>query len=309
LSWFKVKFKLKNWIASAWQSDTIFGHLCWGMRYLHGQDRLNAFLGLYDAGTPPLLVSNGFPGDFLPKPIIVPVAIDRCLPPDVQRDQFRQHKEAKANKWLTVEEFTRALSGEAIPLSVESRTTEEKRVTLKNQLSRLTSTTGEGGALYNFEEYYSPEITTYLKVTDDFTDVAKQLFQYVADTGYGKRKSVGYGQIESISFERFAEFKYPEEPNGFVTLSNFVPAASDPTEGFWNLIVKYGKMGEEWASQDHAFKKPLLMLEAGSTFFDPSRRDYYGCLVRNLNPAYSQAVQYAFALPVPMVIRGQEDTL
>ncbi len=308
MKWFRAKFKLKGWVASAWQSDTIFGHLCWGIRYLHGEDRLKAFLGLYDAGTPPLLISNGFPGDFLPSPITVPPAIDRNLPPSVQREQFRQHKKAKANKWLTVEEFTRALSGETVIPPAESKPVEKERVTLKNQLNRLTSTTGAGGTLYNFEEYYSPEITIYLKVADDFTDMAKQLFQYIADTGYGKRKSIGYGQIESVSFEPFAEFKYPEKPNGFVTLSNFVPSASDPTQGFWNLIVKYGKMGEEWASEDHAFKKPLLMLEAGSTFLDSPCRDYYGCLVRNLNSAYSQAVQYALALPVPMVIRGQENT-
>jgi CRISPR-associated protein Csm4 len=308
LNWLRVKFRLRGWIASAWQSDTIFGHLCWGMRYMRGEDKLRDFLGLYDAGKPPLLVSNGFPGDFLPQPITAPPTIDRNLMPNLQREQFRQHKQAKGNKWLTADEFTCVLSGEIVTLSAQSRPEDEKRVTLKNQLNRLTCTTGEGGALYNFEEYYWPEVTIYLKVSDDFTDMAKQLLQYVADTGYGKRKSIGYGQIESMSFEPFNGFKQPKKPNGFVTLSNFVPSANDPTKGSWNVIVKYGKMGEEWASEDHVFKKPLLMLEAGSTFLDSSCRDYYGCLVRNLNPTYSQAIQYAFALPVPMVIHGQDNT-
>jgi CRISPR-associated protein Csm4 len=275
------------------------------MRYLHGEDKLKDFLALYAAGTPPLLVSNGFPGDFLPRPLTTHSAIDRNLPVNIQREQFREHKEAKANKWLTVAEFSRVLNGEPHVPSRRNKPAEEKRVTLKNQLNRLTSTTGEGGALYNFEEYYSPEITIYLKVADDFIGMANQLFQYIADTGYGKRKSIGYGQLELVSFKPPNEFICPEKPNGFVTLSNFVPSANDPTEGFWNLIVKYGKMGEEWASEDHAFKKPLLMLEAGSTFFDSPPRDYYGCLVKNLNPAYHQVVQYAFALPVPMIIGGQ----
>lgn len=132
-----------------------------------------------------------------------------------------------------------------------------------------------------------------------------QLFQYITDTGYGKRKSIGYGQIESMIFEPFDGFKQPEKINGFVTLSNFVPSADDPTEGFWNMIIKYGKMGEEWAAEDWAFKKPLLMLEAGSTFYDMPCRDYYGCLVKDLNPHYSQAVQYAFGLPVPMSLSSK----
>lgn len=309
MKWFKVKFRLKSWVASAWQSDTMFGHLCWAMRYLRGEGELRGFLQLYDKGTPPLLVSNGFPGDLLPKPITLPSAIERNLPLVEQREKFRQYKQVRGSRYLTLAEFNRAINGEMVTPSLETEPREQIRVTLKNQINRLTSTTSEGGTLYNFEEHYWPEITVYLRVSDDFIDTAKRLFQYVTDTGYGKRKSIGYGQIESMSFEPFEGFKQPQKANGFVTLSNFVPTAHDPTEGYWNVLVKYGKMGEEYASEDSAFKKPLLMLEAGSTFLDSPCRDYYGRLVRNLNPAYNQAVQYAFALPVPMVIQGQENNL
>ena len=302
MNWFKVKFRLGSWIASAWQSDTIFGHLCWGMRYIYGEEKLRDFLRLYDEGAPPLLVSNGFPGGFLPQPTTAPLVTEKKLPLITQREQFRQHKEAKGIKWLTEDEFNHALSGGLVIPSPKSKVKEGKRVTLKNQINRLTCTTDKEHPLYNFEEYYWPEITIYLKVTDDFTNVAKQLFQYIADIGYGKRKSIGYGQIESMTFEPFDGFKQPEKANGFVTLSNFVPSTEDPTEGSWKLIIKYGKMGEEWAAEDGAFKKPLLMLEAGSTFYDTTCRDCYGCLVKDLNPHYSRAVQYAFALPVPMAL-------
>jgi CRISPR-associated protein Csm4 len=274
------------------------------MCYLHGEAALKDFLRLYDDGKPPLLVSNGFPGDLLPQLIMPPLK-------NVQREQFDQYKKARKRKYILEEEFIRAINGESLPPLSETKPEETVRITLKNQLNRLTTTTDEDHPLYNFTEYYWPEITVYLKIADDFVDTAKELFQYIADTGYGKRKSVGYGQVEStILFDdTFVGFNQPQKANGFVTLSNFVPAANDPVTGWWNKIVKYGRMGEEWASEDNAFKKPLLMLEAGSTFFDSSPRDYYGCLVRNLNPAYSQAVQYAFALPVAMIIPGQETTL
>jgi len=307
LKWFRVKFKLKGWGASAWQSDTIFGHLCWGMRYAQGEDKLRDFLRLYEDGTPPLLVSNGFPEELLPNPITPPPMLGKTLSLAEQREEFRRYKEVRGSKYLTLAEFSCAINGEMVTPSPETEPKGQTRVTLKNQINRLTSTTGEGGQLYNFEEYYWPEVSIYLKVQDDFVETARQLFQYVADTGYGKRKSIGYGQIESMSFESFAGFKQPQKANGFVTLSNFVPAADDPTKGSWNMIVKYGKMGEEWASEDSAFKKPLLMMEAGSTFLDSSCRDYYGCLVRNLSPTYNQAVQYAFALPVPMLLTQKPD--
>jgi len=308
LKWFRAKFKLKSWVASAWQSDTIFGHLCWGMRYLHGEGELSDFLRLYEEGTPPLLVSNGFPGELLPNPIMPPPTVQRTLPLVEQRKKFRHYKQGRDLRYITPAEFTRAINGETLVPSPETKSGETVRITLKNQLNRLTSTTDDEHPLYNFEERYWPEITVYLKVSDDFVDTAKKLFQYIADTGYGKRKSVGYGQIGLVSFDTFGEFSKPQKANGFVTLSNFVPAANDPAIGCWNTIVKYGRMGEEWASEDNAFKKPLLMLEAGSTFLDSPPRDYYGCLVRNLNPFFNQAVQYAFALPAPMVIPRQENT-
>jgi CRISPR-associated protein Csm4 len=283
------------------------------MRYLHGEAALKGFLELYDEGKPPLLVSNGFPGDLLPNPVVPPRSIEATLlleqELEEQRKNFRLYKQIKASKHITLSEFNRAINGEMVLPSAEVNSGETMRVTLKNQLNRLSTTTDEAHPLYNFTEYYWPEITVYLKVADDFVDTVKELFQYIADTGYGKRKSVGYGQIELMSFDTFAGFNQPQKVNGFVTLSNFVPAANDPVAGWWNKIVKYGRMGEEWASEDNAFKKPLLMLEAGSTFLDPSPRDYYGCLVRNLNPAYSQTVQYAFALPVAMLVPGQETTL
>lgn len=300
MNWFRVRLKLRSWVASSWQSDTIFGHLCWGMRYLRGVQELESFIAAYDDGVPPLLLSNGFPGDLLPRPLTGPAMVDPALPLQEQVAQFRHMKRAREVRYLTSEEFTQALNGEIIVPSSEPVAVGKSRVTLKNQLNRQTSTTGEGGALYNFEEYHWPEVTIYGKVTDGFADMAQQMFQYMADTGYGKRKSVGYGQIEDCVFEEYPGFNTAENSNGFVTLSNYVPAAVDPREGFWRTMVKYGKMGEEYAVQDSAFKKPLMMLEAGSTFFDAPCRDYYGRLVRGLNPSYPETVQYALALPVPM---------
>jgi len=194
LKWFRVKFGLKSWVASPWQSDTIFGHLYWGMRYRYGEESLQDFIHSYEEVAPLLLVSNGFPGDLLPRPIVAPLNIDVTRPLEEQRKQFCDYKEARKGRYLTSQDFARAINGETSMLPTESIPFEEKRVTLKNQLNRLTSTTGEEGALYNFEEYYWPEVSIYLKLEDEFVDMARSLFQYIADTGYGKRKSVGYGR-------------------------------------------------------------------------------------------------------------------
>ena len=54
------------------QSDTIFGHLLWALRYTEGEDALVAFLNRYRDDEPPLLVSAGFPEGTLPVPVLQP---------------------------------------------------------------------------------------------------------------------------------------------------------------------------------------------------------------------------------------------
>jgi CRISPR-associated protein Csm4 len=295
MKWYAVKFAAESWMASAWQSDTIWGHLCWGLRYNYGENALLEFINAYEQGTPLLLVSNGFPEDLLPRPIVPEPPPKRC-------QEFRDRKDAKDIKFLTMEEFGKAIQGEQFIPSPKEKI-ETTMVTLKNQLNRLTGTTGaeDAGQLFSFEQYRWASISIYLKLAEEFVDRARELFQYVEQSGYGKRKSVGYGQVKLVSFEPFPGFPSPADANGFVTLSNFVPAARDPTSGYWNVIVKYGKLGEEFATGDNPFKKPLLMFTAGSSFRDSPCREHYGRLVRALSPIHiEKIVQYGFALPVPM---------
>jgi len=302
MKWYRVRFRLKSWFATPWQSDTIFGHLCWGMRYLFGEDALTAFLRRYDEGAPPVLVSNGFPGDYLPCPAVHPHEVDAAAPLDEQRQLFDATRKKRKLMFIPVGQFNRVISTGDLnfALEVTGGGLSDRRVTLKNQLNRLTSTTGAAGRLYSFDEYFSPEVTVYAKVADDFVGTLRQLLDYLTHVGYGKRKSAGYGQIASVDLEQFQGFDSPASANGFVTLSNFVPAAHDPCQGNWAIMVKYGRLGEERAASGQVFKKPLLMLVAGSTFYDSQCRDYYGRLVRGLNPAHVDVAQYGLALPVPM---------
>ena len=289
-------------MASAWQSDTIWGHLCWGLKYNYGEETLLQFIDAYKQGAPPLLISNGFPDDLLPRPKLPDSMPDKHRNLDEQRSEFRNGKNAKGIQFLTKEEFTRAINGEKFVPSLEDDF-ETTVVTLKNQINRMTGTTGAGeaGQLFSFEQYRWSSISIYLKVVDEFIDRTRELFHHLAQSGYGKRKSAGYGHTKLVAFEPFAGFPSPADANGFVTLSNFVPAAQDPTSGYWDILVKYGKLGEEFAYGENPFKKPLIMFTAGSSFHDSPCREHYGRLVRGLSPIHAdKVVQYGIALPVPM---------
>jgi len=51
-------------------ADTLFGHICWGIRYADGTQALTEFLGLFEKGEPPLLLSDPFPAGYWPIPIL-----------------------------------------------------------------------------------------------------------------------------------------------------------------------------------------------------------------------------------------------
>ncbi|MDM7999849.1 MAG: hypothetical protein QUS33_07595 [Dehalococcoidia bacterium] len=305
---FRVIYHLKSAVASAWQSDTIFGHLCWALRYLEGEDALNGLLDAYRNGTPPLIVSDGFPGDLLPNPILPPSTDVAGKSVNEQMRNFEIARESRKAQWLSLDGFNAVIRGE-MPIAGR-QPTPRTRVTLKNQISRLTGTTGGGGYLFEFEETYWRDgkadlareipVSIYLKVKDGFETRAEQLFGFLAAQGYGKRKSVGYGEIASMEFGEFRGFEPPGNPNGFVTLSHFVPAHGDPHDGYWRVLVKYGKLGEEFAVGNNPFKRPLVMLTPGSVFrCEGSPREYYGRWVKDIC-AKPGVGQYAFAFPVPM---------
>lgn len=293
---YKLTYNLRRATASSWQADTIFGHLCWGLCYLEGEDSLTDFLSRYERRDPPLIISNGFPSDYLPRPIMPIPPFKPADRIERQFSEFEQRKKASKVEYLTLEEFNQAINGK--PILPQEKHILKPKPTLKNQINRFTATTGGEGNLFSFDEYFWSQVSIYARIADDFVDQAERLFQLIADTGFGKRKSVGYGAIKSMDFAQFNGFESPADANGFVTLSNFVPAGSDPLKEAWQTMVKYGKLGEEYANRDNPFKQPLLMLVAGSTFYDALCKECYGRMIHRVS-SYPEVVQYALAFPPP----------
>ncbi len=300
MDWYKISLQLAAPTPTPWHADTLFGHLCWALAHMEGAGFLETFLGLYELDAPPLVLSNGFPGDLLPRPLLMARPQPAAADPAAEQEGFRRRKEVRRAVWLSPAEFERARRGEPVQPAPSSPFTD--RVTMHNSINRLTATTGEEGGLYVMVAQDPAKaggrITIYALVDPGFVDCLRRCLAYLAVNGYGKRKSVGYGAIVQATLEPFAGFAPPANANGFIALSNFVPAAGDPTQGAWQTLVKRGKLGEDYETAGHPFKRPLLMLRAGSCFYDVSPRPYYGRLVKGVHPDFPQVVQYGLALAV-----------
>lgn len=293
--------------ATLWQSDTIWGHLCWSIiRHKDEKYLKEKFIDKYRKGEAPILVSNGFPSGFINRPAFLQISSDYTDMKKVERiKKEREIKNLLKNPWITIQEFNQVIKGDK-----ESNTLNQPdeifRVVSKNRIDRDTGTTsGEAGQLFDFAETYWKDVDIYWKISEDFEPMVKRFLNDLVVTGFGKRKSVGYGQVKSFNLEPFNGFEVVSDANGFITLSQFMPAQKDPTDGFWKTHVKYGKLGEE-AAFSNPFKRPLIFFESGSAFYDKPVREWYGRLVENVIPG-TPTVQYAFAFPVPVKMNNKSD--
>ena len=74
---YKINIRLKSSIITPFHSDTLWGHICWALRYTQGEKELLDFLECYDSGEPPLVISNAFPKNYLPFPVLGPIGKEK----------------------------------------------------------------------------------------------------------------------------------------------------------------------------------------------------------------------------------------
>ncbi len=300
---YRLKLKPQSSFLTPWQADTIFGSLCWIMAWRKGADALAKFLDEYKNDNPPFVLSDGMPGDLLPAPAYLSLI--------VKTNDYQKAKSLKKTAWLKPDEFEILREGHFDLDRHESIKPFKPFTTLHSSINRLTGTTGDEGSLFELEEQaFDTEdakanyLSVYLKIRAGYEDTIMSLFRDLSLSGYGAKKSAGKGSFEIIDgLEPFDTFDGLGNANGFVSLSNFVPSKHDPTEGFYRTIVKYGKLGGEYTFSGNPFKKPLVMLCAGSSFYTQGQvRPYYGRMIESIAPSKPEVVQYGYAFAVPVAI-------
>lgn len=295
---YKIILEFKSSISTPLQADTIFGHLCWAVYYQEGEDGLQKFLQPFKENNPPFLLSDGFPivaiedveTPLLPKPLIA----ERLL-----KDE--SFKKIKKVEWVTIKNFEKIRKCEEFSLE-EIENPFKPFLSVHNSISRISNTSLPEAGLYSLKEYFVKKAFILIKVVDENTlKEVKELFEFLSNSGYGRKKSIGKGQFSVEQPVPFNELEEIPDANGFVSLSNFSPAEKDPVEGIYKIFVKYGKLGEKFTFSGNPFKRPLLMIKTGSTFkTDGSPEEFYGRMIENISDIKPQVLQYAFAFPIPV---------
>lgn len=301
-------------------SDTLFGHICWALRYLKGENELLKFLKTFNENNASLILSSGFPKDFLPMPVLRPLSIAE------ENELWQEYKkgsqtrleftgELKLFKKLSYIEitamemlknnlscyylYTKHLHGEILLENKDIFKLEQMEV-WHNSKNRLTDRVVEGKLFAKEDTFYKEgmELCVYIEDTYFGANGLNEIFDFIARSGYGADKSVGRG---AFNYKLIEGWDLPESdnPNGFMTISHYHPKHGDFQDGFYDTSTKFGKIGGHWAAgiDGGPYKMPVLMLNPGSVFVTSNQKSFYGSLIPDVH-RQKDVVHYGIALPL-----------
>ncbi len=275
--------------ATTLKGDTVFGHICWAIRFVFGKNRLEELLSKYE-NTPFLIVSDGFVEGYLPKPKI---------PSELLGEDSDKKKENRKKIWLTLEEL---ISGDFTSAKKDENVNADKSIsTIRNSINYKTFKTDDK----NFTPYGESEFAIrkkdiyFLIDEDNFSlEELKQAFDLLSQSGYGKDTTIGKGRFE---FSDFVEVETKQSSKTFMTLSPFSPKGLVCEKIFYEPFTRFGKMGANRAFKN-AFKKPILLADSASVvhFEEKKSLQYIGKAIKNISNAYKDVVHQGYSIVIPI---------
>lgn len=257
----KLILKPTSPFISELQSDTIFGHFAWAIRFLYGENRLKELLEDFE-DNPFIIFSDGFLKGFISKPLL------SYIPED---DEIKDAKKVKKIS-LIEKDFVfkniENLNGKKVfdfLKNYKRKTNIKVSVTQKNSINRLSNLVEEG--LYSIKEkFIDEEFEIYFAYKNISKKEIKEVFDFIAKRGYGKDKYAGKGKFDfSIDwdFEEKEFFKYKEGYKYLNLSTMFISDKMFLLAG--KTITKFPKAGGIYAISE-PFKNPCIMYLAGSIF-------------------------------------------
>ena len=222
MSLYRATIELHTAFGTPLAGDTLFGQLCWAAREHMGETELVRLLEGYTQGDPWLVVSDGFPSGYLPRPTI-PASVGvafvgaASVGADLSaQNNAQQRKAEKAKRWIALAETGKPLR--------EMQTVDDKTAfgdkpveapQMHNSLNRLTGTTGTGEfAPYSQSQIYFAQgqrmdLYCVLDESRMSSETLRELLQDIGSHGFGRDASIGLGKftVENISANEFAPAK------------------------------------------------------------------------------------------------------
>lgn len=294
MDFYLVKLRLDSPLATPLHSGTLFGHLCWALRELEGEQELVRFLERLPQE--PFLISDGFPAGWLPRPLLTPFRASPPGDPEARRRFFDTAKKRRKAVYMPVEDFLRlrtdlsARALEEVSSEPDGLVDFRRRESLPhNQIDRRCGHTLEEGGLFFLEEFWPRpdclERDVYVRCALS-RDRLAELFRHVGRCGYGRDATWGRGRFTVLSVDRPEPSLFAYRGNRMLSLSHgsLSPNMREPR---YRVECHLGRLGNFWARTENPFKRPLLLLKPGATFA-PADAGPFGELLEDVYSAESQ---------------------
>ena len=261
---YKTTFNPISNFATSLKGDTLFGQICWAIRYTFGNDKLESLLSTYET-SPFLVVSDGFAKGYVPKP---------PLPSNLLGENNDLKKENRKKVWLKLEElqngdFLKALKDEDV-LNINKTT-----IVVKNSLNYKTFSTDDSGVFSPYgesETIISPRDIYFLIDINTFSlEELKQTIKTLSLMGYGKNTSIGKGFFE---FDDFEEIELMNSSKTFMTLSPVILNNQNIKNCYYEPFTRFGKHSS--GIDVNPFKKPILLANTSAVIsFESEYSKFY----------------------------------
>ncbi len=248
--------------------DTLFGQLCWTIRYGWGEARLIELLDAYTAGQPFLVIGDALPAGYLPLPALP------SLHWQGGSDDPMERKALKSIAWAPADLLGSPLASwqqqakDRRPVGADFASRPQPR----NSLNRLTGATGKGDgfAPYTVRQHWHGKealLEVHLRLDAErlSTDELAQALTQLGLAGFGKDANVGLGKFELVAI-RAAALAGQTDPDAWLTLGPCAPQGLswEAARCFYRPLTRYGRHGDLAARGRSPFKSPLLLVAAGA---------------------------------------------
>lgn len=307
---YRIRLRLKAPLGTPLTSGTLFGHLCWAKREADGEPALVAWLR--DLPQRPWALSDAFPADCLPFPMLPPVPLQRPERMDAAAlEKLRAAKKRAKQAWINLSDWKEARQRCNAPIlqameapSVPAAQLATVRIA-HNTIDRQTGSTPDEGGLYFVDEdwRFADDGRRDVYVRAETTEPElRVLFTAVGEAGYGRDATYGRGHfvVESIDDAGWLDAG-PGNRRMSLSLGALTP---NMREARYKLFTLFGKLGAGMLGDGvHPWKKPLLLTRAGCTF-RPDDDGPYGGWLTGVHQDRPEVGHNAFHLAIPYTEAG-----
>lgn len=311
---YRVRLRLASPLATPLHSGTLFGNLCWAWRLLRGEADLARWLTSLPED--PFLISDGFPADQLPRPLLKPAA-PRRLPPEsvgrrkevrklpfIPKDLFLELRQRLTQEELDtrLDELLRRRREEDGRRTPAERTRAGAETVVRiphNRIHRITGRTPDSGGLFFVEELWTSGLASYRDVYVQTSLPAErliELFKTVGRWGYGRDATWGRGRFDDrIDIEPDTSGLFEDGFPRLMSLSHG-SLSGNMSNARYRIDTLIGRVGGTLAVSTSPFKYPMLLTRPGATF--DAANGPFGELLLNVHPFIPWVRQNAWHLTV-----------